>query len=93
MRGVLPDTALLADGSAGFLVNLVPSGRPARIDDMPFGPVDIVALTLLTPPELDQLRTGGAAGASHWRQRVQRPEGMCRVCRDLQWRGRRRHVV
>jgi hypothetical protein len=61
MRGVLPDTALLADGSAGFLVNLVPSGRPARIDDMPFGPVDIVALTLLAPPELDQLRTGGAA--------------------------------
>jgi hypothetical protein len=60
MRGVLPDTALLADGAAGFLVNLVPSGRPARIDDMPC-PIDIVALTLLTPAELDQLRTGGAA--------------------------------
>jgi hypothetical protein len=60
MRGVLPDDALTSDGSAGFLVNLAPSGRQTRIDDMPFGPVDIIALTLLAPNELQQLRTGGA---------------------------------
>lgn len=59
MRGVLPDSALTEDGSAGFLVNLQPPGRAARID-MPFGPVDIIALTLLTPAELEALRAGGA---------------------------------
>ena len=80
MRGVLPSAALTEDGSAGFLVNLKPPGRPARID-MPFGPVDIVALTLLTPAELESLRAGGAdarqqlattrAGAhGHWSRLV-----------------------
>jgi hypothetical protein len=61
MRGVLPDAALAADGSAGFLVNLSPPDRQICIDDMPFGPVDIIALTLITPTELIQLRSGGAA--------------------------------
>jgi hypothetical protein len=61
MRGVLPDATLTADGSAGFLVNLAPKGRQTRIADMPFGPIDVIALTLLTPSELDQLRSGGSA--------------------------------
>jgi hypothetical protein len=61
MRGILPDAVLTADGDAGFLVNLAPSDRPKRIDDMPFGPIDIIAVTLLAPSELEQLRTGGAA--------------------------------
>jgi hypothetical protein len=61
MRNVLPDAALSADGSAGFLVNLKPRDREVRISDMPFGPVDIIALTLLTPGELEQVRSGGAS--------------------------------
>lgn len=60
MAGVLPAEALAEDGAAGFLINLVPPGRAARIEDMPFGPVDIVALTLITPAELELLRTDGA---------------------------------
>jgi hypothetical protein len=60
MRGVLPDAALTADGSAGFLVNLAPPGRQTRIEDMPFGPIDVIALTLLAPRELEHLRAGGA---------------------------------
>jgi hypothetical protein len=61
MRGILPDAALVDDGSAGFLVNLTPASRAPRIDDMPFGPIDIIALTLLAPSDLEQLRSGGGA--------------------------------
>jgi hypothetical protein len=61
MSGMLPPDALTAEGAAGFLINLVPPGRAARIADMPFGPVDIMALTVITPVELELLRTGGAA--------------------------------
>ena len=61
MRGVLPDSALTTDGGAGFLVNISPPDRDTRIEDMPFGPIDIIALTLIAPSELMQLRSGGSA--------------------------------
>jgi hypothetical protein len=60
MRGTLPDSKLTSDGAAGFLINLAPPGRSTRIEDMPFGPVDMVALTLISPVELEGLRMGGA---------------------------------
>ncbi|MBU2583269.1 MAG: suppressor of fused domain protein [Alphaproteobacteria bacterium] len=59
MRDVLPEGCLASDGAAGFLVNLTPPGRHPQILDMPFGPVDIVALTLVSPAELEMMRAGG----------------------------------
>ncbi len=61
MDGVLPDDALL-DGSAGLLVGLPVWGRSRRIEDMPFGPLDVVCVTLLRPEELTRIRRDGRAG-------------------------------
>lgn len=57
----LPDAWLTPDGNAGFLIGVPAPNRPKRID-MPFGPVDLVALTLLTPNELQRIVSGGANG-------------------------------
>lgn len=60
-QGQLPDAWLTPEGNAGFLIGVPGVGRPKRID-MPFGPVDLIALTLLTPDELARIVAGGANG-------------------------------
>ncbi len=64
LSGSLPPEWLSANGTAGCLINLPVEGRPARIDDMPFGPVDILCAKLLTPAELADIVAGNADARS-----------------------------
>jgi hypothetical protein len=54
-----PPDWLTPGGTVGCLINVPVAGRPARIDDMPFGPVDICCVTLLTPAQTGEVASGG----------------------------------
>lgn len=58
-HGIIPHKWLSSDGNAGFLVGMPAPGRPVWIGDMPFGEVDLIALTLITPGELNRIVAGG----------------------------------
>jgi hypothetical protein len=48
-------------GMVGALIGVTHPARPTRIADMPFGPVDVIALTLIRPAQLRDVMGGGAA--------------------------------
>ncbi len=58
LGGRFPPDWLTPGGTVGCLINLPVAGRPARID-MPFGPVDICCVTLLTGGETCEIAGGG----------------------------------
>ena len=55
-----PDEWLTPDRTVGCLINMAVPGRPPRIAGMPFGPVDICCVTLMTPAQTSEIASGGA---------------------------------
>jgi hypothetical protein len=71
-----PGEWLTASGTVGCLINLPVAGRPGRIADMPFGPVDICCVRLLTPAQLGEITAGGRAARNALAERLgQQPGG------------------
>ncbi len=83
--GVFPDQWMTKNGTVGALINLSIPERPSKISDMPFGPVDIICLTLLKPEELNKLAEGGAVARNKLAEKFsKRPEGhICTLEREL----------
>ena len=57
--GLQPGPMVGGDGAVGCLIGL-PTGRPA-VAPTPLGAVDVIALTVIAPAELDRIMAGGAA--------------------------------
>lgn len=70
-----PPEWLTPQGTVGCLINLPIAGRPPRIADMPFGPVDICCATLLTPEDTARITDGGEAARKARAERLGQAPG------------------
>ncbi|WP_443750728.1 SMI1/KNR4 family protein [Asticcacaulis solisilvae] len=59
LEDALPPEWATPDGTIGCLINAPVAGRPARVEGMPFGRLDIYCVKLLTPEQTASLVSGG----------------------------------